>query len=182
MPNRSPRSDALPLSQPNMFTLRKPKGARVKLLLLMLLAYGLRLALISNGGQMAHADEHRYFRAVQAAEHLFAGDFAAAADRLLRYGHHHAIPTVELPMALFHRLIYGVNHSDSLQWGGLLKIPGQMFWLPALLFALPSVFMHRHDLSDLAARRRGRIHRAAWRLPAAFVQRHVYLRPAPRAV
>ena len=116
--------------------LSNPKPA---LAIMLLLSYGLRLLLIGSGGQMAHADEHRYYRAVQAAEHIFAGDFAAAADRLLRYGHHHAIPTLKLAPALFHRLVYGLSHADSLNWDGLLRIPTQMFWLPALIFALPSV-------------------------------------------
>lgn len=110
-----------------------------KLALLMIIAYLLRLALIASGGQLYHADEHRYFRSLHTAEHLFDGEFGRAVNRLLGYGHHQGIAAAKLLPAMLHTFVYRLGHDDSLTWSNLWSTPAQAFWIPALLFALPSV-------------------------------------------
>ena len=109
------------------------------LALLMLIAYGLRLLLIVNGGQLYHPDELRYYRSVEAAKHIFNGDFKNAIKTLLKYEFHQGIAVAKLVPALFHRFIHNLNHDDNLLWKDLWHTPPQNFRLPALIFALPSV-------------------------------------------
>ena len=109
------------------------------LALLMLIAYGLRLLLIVNGGQLYHPDELRYYRSVEAAKHIFNGDYKNAIKTLLKYEFHQGIAVAKLVPALFHRFIHNLNHDDNLLWKDLWHTPPQNFRLPALIFALPSV-------------------------------------------
>lgn len=109
------------------------------LALLMLIAYGLRLLLIINGGQLFHPDELRYYRSIETTKHIFNADFKNAAKTLLKYEFHQGIALAKLVPALFHRLIHSLNHDDNLLWKDLWHTPPQNFRLPALIFALPSV-------------------------------------------
>lgn len=109
------------------------------LALLMLIAYGLRLLLIINGGQLFHPDELRYYRSLETTKHIFNGDFKNAVKTLLKYEFHQGIALAKLVPALFHRLIHSFNHDDNLLWKDLWHTPPQNFRLPALIFALPSV-------------------------------------------
>ncbi len=110
-----------------------------KLALLMVVAYLLRLALITSGGQFYHADEHRYFRSLQTAEYIFDGKFEEAINRLLGYSHHQGITAAKLLPAMLHTFAYRLGHDGSLTWSGLWNTLPQAFWIPALMFALPSV-------------------------------------------
>ena len=81
------------------------------LLILMLVAYLLRLLLIVNGGQFFFPDESRYQRrAVSAAESLFQADFRSAIDRVLAYDKHHGFHRCSgwFP-AFMHRIDFNLN-------------------------------------------------------------------------
>ena len=109
------------------------------LALLMLVAYGLRLLLIINGGQLFHPDELRYYRSIETTKHIFNADFKNAVKTVLKYEFHQGIALAKLAPAVFHRLMHSLNHDDNLLWKDLWHTPPQNFRLPALIFALPSV-------------------------------------------
>ena len=106
---------------------------------MMLAAYALRLLLIVNGGQFYHPDESRYRRSIAAADHLYQGRFTDAFIRLLRYENHHGAATATVLPAIFHRIIYGLNHDDDLYFRNSFEIPPKDFRISALIFAIPSV-------------------------------------------
>lgn len=110
------------------------------LALLMLTAYCLRLLLIVNGGQLFHPDELRYYRSIETTKHIFKADFKNAVKTLLKYEFHQGIALAKLVPAMLHRLVHSINHDDNLLWKDLWHTPPQNFRLPALIFALPSVF------------------------------------------
>ena len=109
------------------------------LVLLMLIAYGLRLLLIINGGQLFHPDELRYYRSIETTKHIFNADFKNAVKTVFKYEFHQGIALAKLVPALFHRLIHSFSYDDNLLWKDLWHTPPQNFRLPALIFALPSV-------------------------------------------
>ena len=110
------------------------------LLLIMLVAYGLRLLFIVNGGQFYFPDEnHRYKQAIATAEHFYQGRFTDAFIGLLRYEEHHGATAATVLPAIFHRIIYGLNHEDGSLSGKLFEAPPKDFRISALIFAIPSV-------------------------------------------
>ena len=109
------------------------------LIALMLAAYALRLVLISGGGQLYHPDELRYYRSIEVAKHVYNGDFKNAIKGLFRNENHGGIASAKLVPALFHRLVHNISHDDNLMWRDIWRTTEQNFWLPSLLFALPSV-------------------------------------------
>ena len=120
-------------------TMRRPRRS-LALFALMLVAYAFRLALIAGGGQLYHPDELRYYRSIEVAKHVFNGDYTNAMKGLLRYEHHSGIASAKIIPALIHSLFHNQAHSDNLMWRDLWRTAEQNFWLPSLLFALPSVF------------------------------------------
>ena len=130
------------ISRPRQFAF-SVKNRRIRpsylLFAMMLVAYALRILLIVNGGQFYHPDEQRYGRAVAAAEHFYQGRFTDAFIGLLRYENHHGAAAATVLPAIFHRIIYGLNHEDGSLSGKLFETPPKDFRIAALIFAIPSV-------------------------------------------
>ena len=110
------------------------------LLILMLVAYLLRLLLIVNGGQFFFPDESRYQRrAVSAAESLFQADFRSAIDRVLAYDKHHGFTAVGLVPAFVHRIAFNLNPRPYYSWNTYWLSRDNDYRFSALVFAIPSV-------------------------------------------
>ncbi|MCS6836135.1 MAG: hypothetical protein NZ750_08985 [Anaerolineae bacterium] len=92
------------------------------LLMSFIVAYGLRLLLIADGGQQYWPDEMRYQRGYYMAMHLLRADFFNASRELALYPDHSGFTLVSLPMGWFHRLFGRFDEG---------------FWFaPSLLYAL----------------------------------------------
>ena len=110
------------------------------LLILMLVAYLLRLLLFINGGQFFFPDERRYQRrAVSAAESLFQADFRSAIDRVLAYDKHHGFTAVGLVPAFMHRFVFNLNPRPYYSWNTYWLSRDNDYRISALVFAIPSV-------------------------------------------
>ena len=110
------------------------------LLILMLVAYLLRLLLIVNGGQFFFPDESRYQRrAVSAVESLFQADFRSAIDRVLAYDKHHGFTAVGLVPAFVHRIAFNLNPRPYYSWNTYWLSRDNDYRFSALVFAIPSV-------------------------------------------
>jgi hypothetical protein len=79
------------------------KNCRRGLILILAVAYGLRVWLAGGGGQLYWPDEKRYVLAEYAANDLWQGHWRAAASRLLGEGQHTLFPDFGLVPALAER-------------------------------------------------------------------------------
>ena len=109
------------------------------LLLLMLVAYIFRLALVANGGQFYFPDELRYMPSVVVADNIFAGDYKSAIGSLLQYRLHAGATTARLIPAYLHRLAFAIHDDTGLTWDEYWQNQTADFRFSAIFFALPSV-------------------------------------------
>ena len=135
------------------------------LLLLLLVSYGLRLALVQQGGQLFYPDEGRYLRAARVADQLFAFELADGLGSMLLYEHHLGAKAAFTPIALLHRIAYALQPGNEQLWADYILDAHSDFSLPAAFLALPSVLSI--GFIYLIARRSGGDEREA--LLAAFV-------------
>ena len=135
------------------------------LLLLLLVSYGLRLALVQQGGQLFYPDEGRYLPAAGVADQLFAFELADGLGSMLLYEHHPGAKAAFTPVALLHRLAHALQPDNEQLWADYILDEHSDFSLPAAFLTLPSVLSI--GLIYLIARRSGGDEREA--LLAAFV-------------
>lgn len=135
------------------------------LLLLMLVSYGLRLALVHQGGQLFKPDEWRYLDAARIAHNIRALRLADALDEMLRYESHPGAKAAFILPALLHRLVYASQPENEQSWDLSWELGFGDFRLSAAFLALPSVLSI--GLIYLIARRSGGDEREA--LLTAFV-------------
>ena len=111
------------------------------LLILMLVAYLLRLLLIVNGGQFFFPDESRYQRrAISAAESFFQADYRSAIDRVLAYDKHHGFHRFQAcSPAIMHRAIFHLGPQPNVSWTTYWLTRDNDYRISALIFAIPSV-------------------------------------------
>ena len=110
------------------------------LLILMLVAYLLRLLLIVNGGQFFFPDESRYQRrAISAAESFFQADYRSAIDHVLAYDKHHGFTAFSLAPAIIHRAIFHLGPQPNVSWTTYWLTRDNDYRISALIFAIPSV-------------------------------------------
>ncbi len=110
------------------------------LLILMLVAYLLRLLLIVNGGQFYFPDEGRYQRrSVRAVDSLFQADFRSAIDKVLAYDKHHGFTAVGLVPAIVHRAVFYLRPAPGYTWTTYWLGRDNDYRISALIFAIPSV-------------------------------------------
>ena len=110
------------------------------LLILMLVAYLLRLLLIVNGGQFFFPDESRYQRrAISAAESFFQADYRSAIDHVLAYDKHHGFTAFSLAPAIIHRAIFHLGPQPNVSWTRYWLTRDNDYRISALIFAIPSV-------------------------------------------
>ncbi len=135
------------------------------LLLLMLVSYSLRLALVQQGGQLFYPDESRYLHSARIADQLFAFELADGLGFMLLYEHHLGAKAAFTPIALLHRIAYALQPDNEQLWADYILDEHSDFSLPAVFLALPSVLSI--GFIYLIARRSGGDEREA--LLAAFV-------------
>lgn len=109
------------------------------LLLLLLVSYGLRLALVQQGGQRFYPDEGRYIRAARVADQLFAFELADGLGSMLLYEHHPGAKAAFTPAALLHRLAHAMQPGNEQSFADYILDEHSDFSLPAAFLALPSV-------------------------------------------
>lgn len=109
------------------------------LLIIMLVAYLLRLLLLSNEGQFRFVDESRYRRATQTADLIFQGEITSAFQNLLRYGQHPGFTIAGLVPALFHRAVYQLLPPSDETWEDYWYSRYSDFRISSLIFVIPSV-------------------------------------------
>ncbi|MCY4465804.1 MAG: hypothetical protein OXE46_09735 [Chloroflexi bacterium] len=109
------------------------------LLLLMLVSYGLRLALVHQGGQMYKPDETRYRRAAGIANQISAFKLADGLGNMLLYDHHPGAKAAFTLPALLHRVAYALQPGNEQSWDQYWRDKHGDFRLSAVFLALPSV-------------------------------------------
>lgn len=152
-------------AQSKLPVLARLRPAHWLLLLMMLVSYGLRLALVQQGGQLFYPDESRYLHAARVADQLFAFELADWLGAVLQYDHHLGAKAAFMPIALLHRIAYALQPDNEQVWADYILDEHSDFSLPAVFLALPSVWSL--GLLYLIARRSGGDTREA--LLAAFV-------------
>lgn len=135
------------------------------LLLLLLASYGLRLALVQQGGQLFKPDEWRYRDAARIAHNIRALRLADALDEMLLYENHPGAKAAFTLPALLHRMVYALQPENEQSWDLSWELGLGDYRLSAAFLALPSVLSI--GLIYLIARRSGGDEREA--LLAAFV-------------
>lgn len=136
-----------------LLVLTRLRPAHWLLLLLMLVSYGLRLALVQRGGQLFFPDETRYLRAASIVNQLPAFKFADGLGVLLAYEHHPGAKAAFTLPALLHRAAYALQPENEQSWAQYWADEHGDFRMSAAILALPSVFSI--SLIYLIARRSG---------------------------
>ncbi len=130
---------SIPTAQSKLPVLARLRPAHW-LLLLMLVSYSLRLALVQQGGQLFYPDESRYLHAARIADQLFAFELAdGLGSMLFYYDYHLGAKTALTPIALLHRLAYALQPGNEQLWADYILDEHSDFRFPAVFWALPSV-------------------------------------------
>ena len=109
------------------------------LLVMLLVSFGLRLLLVSTGGQLHFPDEYRYRVPAQIADEVYSGDVIHAFGSLLEYRTHPGHAAATLIPALIHRLAYELSENNEKSWQEYWQDPAGDFRFSAIFFAIPSV-------------------------------------------
>ncbi len=110
------------------------------LLIIMFVAFALRLLLIVDGGQRFFPDEARYYDfTVYIADNVFEGDILGGFGSLLEYRTHPGAHAATFLPAFVHRIVFELSADKELTWRDYWQDQTGDFRFSAIFFAIPSV-------------------------------------------